>query len=82
MRVETFSRSPKGLAEVGETLYGPRWQSALARDLGVSIRTVQFWAAGERRIPDAQWAAMVDLLDARADQCQAIARAVLLSTPR
>lgn len=34
------------LAEVGEALYGPRWQSALARELGVTDRTVRRWASG------------------------------------
>jgi len=37
---------------VGAALYGPRWQSELARDLGVSDRTVRRWAAGEQPIPD------------------------------
>lgn len=32
---------------VGEALYGPRWQSDLARDLGVNDRTVRRWAAGD-----------------------------------
>lgn len=39
------------LAEVGEALYGPRWQSELARDLDVSIRTMQRWAAGATDVP-------------------------------
>lgn len=34
------------LREIGEALYGPRWQSDLARDLGVSDRTMRRWAAG------------------------------------
>jgi hypothetical protein len=36
------------LARVGAALYGPQWQSALARDLGVSDRTMRRWATGER----------------------------------
>jgi hypothetical protein len=39
------------LAETGEALYGPRWQSDLARDLGVSDRTVRRWAAGTHDMP-------------------------------
>lgn len=35
------------LAEIGRALYGSRWQSDMARDLGVSDRTVRRWAAGE-----------------------------------
>lgn len=34
------------LETCGQALYGERWQSALARDLGVSDRTVRRWAAG------------------------------------
>jgi predicted transcriptional regulator len=39
------------LAEVGLALYGPQWQSALARDLGVSDRTIRRWAAGQEHPP-------------------------------
>lgn len=34
------------LRQVGETLYGARWQAPLARDLGVTDRTVRNWAGG------------------------------------
>ena len=34
------------IAEAGRALYGERWQSELARALGVSERTVRHWAAG------------------------------------
>lgn len=34
------------LRDVGEALYGSRWQSELARDLDVSDRTMRRWAAG------------------------------------
>ena len=37
------------IIEVGRALYGPRWQSDLARALGVSDRTVRRWAAGEEQ---------------------------------
>ncbi len=40
------------LTDVGEALYGLRWQAALSRDLNVALRTVQRWDAGERGIPD------------------------------
>lgn len=33
------------LQECGHALYGQQWQSALARDLGVSDRTMRRWAA-------------------------------------
>lgn len=34
------------LHDCGVALYGPLWQSALARDLGVSDRTMPRWYAG------------------------------------
>jgi hypothetical protein len=34
------------LRAAGEALYGPNWQSQLARDLSVSDRTVRRWLAG------------------------------------
>ena len=39
------------LRAAGEALYGARWQTALAEDLGVSLRTVQRWAAGSHALP-------------------------------
>lgn len=36
--------SPADLAALAEPVYGPRWQSALARDMSVAVRTVQRWA--------------------------------------
>lgn len=30
----------------GEALYGKQWQTPLSRDLGVSDRTIRYWAAG------------------------------------
>lgn len=44
--------TPDLLREVGEALYGPRWQSALAADLDVTDRTMRRWAAGDGPIPD------------------------------
>lgn len=38
------------LRAAGELLYGPRWQTALARDLNVADRTVRRWAAGKIQI--------------------------------
>jgi len=43
------------LARAGEALYGPAWHSDLARDLGVSRRSVQRWAAGERSPSGETW---------------------------
>ncbi|RWC26996.1 MAG: adhesin [Mesorhizobium sp.] len=35
----------------GEVLYGERWQTPLARDLGVSDRTVRNWCAAKHECP-------------------------------
>jgi len=51
--------STKLLADAGAALYGPQWQSALARDLDVSDRTMRRWAAGTH---DAPAGLAVDLL--------------------
>jgi DNA-binding transcriptional regulator YiaG len=44
--------TPADLRRYGEALYGPRWQSELARALDVSGRTVRYWLAGTHPIPD------------------------------
>jgi hypothetical protein len=40
------------LIEAGKVLYGERWQTDLARDLGLSDgRRVRQWLSGERPVP-------------------------------
>lgn len=57
--------------EVGEALYGPYWQGALAADLGVNTRTVRRWVSGANRVP----AVVVERLSALAlGQSVALAR--------
>jgi hypothetical protein len=53
------------LYEVGEALYGDRWQSDLARDLSVSSRTVRRWAAQDSEVPRTVWEEVYGLLVAR-----------------
>lgn len=50
------------IRSVGEALYGAHWQSPLARDLNVSDRTVRFWTAGERALPDTILPLLMELL--------------------
>jgi hypothetical protein len=40
------------LIQTGRALYGERWQSPLARDLGVDSRRVRAWCNDERPVPD------------------------------
>ena len=50
------------LAAAGEALYGPRWQTSLARDLDVAVRTVQRWHAGDRAVPSSLAGELRELL--------------------
>ena len=40
------------LAAAGEFLFGHRWQTQLARRIGVDSSTVRRWLSGARPIPD------------------------------
>ena len=51
------------LAEFGEALYGPRWQTILAAQLGVARRTVTRWKDGDCRLPLDVRERLVDILD-------------------
>lgn len=43
--------NPDQLAAFGRSLYGERWQTALAADLKVADRTIRRWLSGENPIP-------------------------------
>lgn len=53
------------LRQAGEALYGPRWQSDLARALGVSDRTMRRWAAGTHCPPPGVHADLLRLVEQR-----------------
>lgn len=42
--------TPAELRNIGERLYGSRWQTKLARALPVSTRPIRYWLSGERQI--------------------------------
>jgi hypothetical protein len=42
--------TPTELREIGERLYGPRWQTKLERAWPVSTRTIRYWLSGKRWI--------------------------------
>lgn len=69
--------SPDELARAGTALYGPRWQSDLARALRLSEshgnRRVREWLSGERSIPPGLRADLVRLLRAKAAEAAALA---------
>lgn len=58
--------TPTELREAGEALYGSRFASQLARDLGVAVRTVQRWLAGKHVIPDNLTSNISELVTKRA----------------
>jgi hypothetical protein len=39
--------TPALFIEIGEALYGPRWHSEMAREIGVSRMTIHRWATGQ-----------------------------------
>lgn len=61
------------LVECGEALYGPRWQSELARDLQVSDRTMRRWVAGTTDVPAGLYLDLLRLTQERAAVLEALA---------
>lgn len=43
--------TPTKLKTYGEFLHGRNWQSALARDLRISDRSIRNWLSGKHQIP-------------------------------
>ena len=63
------------LRQAGEALYGPRWQTDLARDLEVADRTVRRWAiSGD--IPPRVWGEIRKLLRERGAAIAAVRRQI------
>lgn len=50
---------------IGEALYGPQWQSELARQLDVNLATMRRWATGKFAIPPGIWADLANMLAER-----------------
>lgn len=53
------------ICRIGEALYGSRWHSDLARDLGVSDRQVRRWATGAH-VPPGVYIDLMHLMQNRA----------------
>lgn len=60
------------LINCGEGLYGPRWQSDIARDLGRSDRQVRRWAGGDP-IPADVFADLAKVIQRRASELSDLA---------
>ena len=50
------------IVAAGEALYGKRWQSAMARSIGVSKQLMSFIVAGDREVTDEVEDRVVDAL--------------------
>jgi hypothetical protein len=57
--------TPRQLKNLGELLYGRRWKTYLADDLGVDRRTVMCWVQKEWTMPAARARAIVGLASRR-----------------
>ncbi|MCT8281731.1 helix-turn-helix domain-containing protein [Xanthomonas translucens] len=65
---------PEQLARAGTLLFGDRWQSDLARALGVDDRRVRQWLSGDRKPPAGVWADIAGLLRQRQQEGLALLR--------
>ena len=57
--------TPRQLKTLGVLLYGRRWKTYLANDLGVDRRTVMCWVQKEWTMPAARARAIVGLASSR-----------------
>lgn len=64
------------LETIGKRLYGVNWQSAMARDLGISRRTVERWRFGMFSISNERWLEIVDLIRRKRADLAALEREV------
>jgi hypothetical protein len=56
------------LATLGRYVFGPRWQAALAREMGVSRQLIVYWASGKRAITKQRSLQVAVLARARHDR--------------
>jgi hypothetical protein len=61
-QIETRSGDRKLLREIGEALYGERWQSEMARKLEVEDRAIRRWLTEQNVIPAGVWASLLEIL--------------------
>ncbi|WP_182333661.1 transcriptional regulator [Stenotrophomonas acidaminiphila] len=64
------------LEQAGKLLFGERWQSELARAIGVTDRLVRMWVAGKSPPRPAVRGKIVELLRARQEEITAVLRAL------
>ena len=66
MNAQTFTTA-------GQTLFGSVWQRELARTLELNERSIRYYAAGTRAIPETIQPRLVALLTAKAQICATLA---------
>lgn len=65
--------SKQTLIDAGRALYGERWQTDLARDLGLSDgRRIRQWLSGDRPIPPGITNELKALLKSRAEAIECV----------
>jgi hypothetical protein len=62
---QNHSRQIALLRNIGENLYGPRWQTELSNAISVSDRSMRRWLAGEDLIPRGVWGDLRLLVQSR-----------------
>lgn len=66
----------------GRALYGQRWQTDIARDLGLSDgRRVRQWLSGERPVPPGVWKVLAGLLEDRKRKLDEALEAISKNNP-
>ena len=60
------------LHDCGEAMFGPRWQTDLARVVGVSDRTIRRWSIGDVDVPPGVWMELLRLTQERAMELDAL----------
>lgn len=55
------------LDKVGNALFGPNWQTPLAKELAVNLRTMQRWASAETPMPERIWAEIGEICRQRSE---------------
>jgi hypothetical protein len=70
------------LAQTGVALWGSRWQSDLARELGVSDRTVRRWVAGTETPRDGVYHDLARICRERSGALSEIANRLMQAHPQ
>ena len=64
------------IADIGRALYGGYWQNQLARDLGVSDRTIRYWLSGDMTPREGVFVDLEKVCQDRAAAISAIAKRI------